>query len=262
MPAKKLHPSPPRKPRVGARRRVSRRNPRFARKKPAPSPSPAPLTIPNGPKPHSPNTVVMAGRLIPGYTRAMLIPLRQPKDPGREKASIVLAMLLLMADLSGWREGIGLAAIALAALQAWRLSGWRTIAVFRHPILLVLHIGFGWLALGLALRGVAALTDWLSDTDALHAITIGAIGMLTLGMAGRLLRMHGRRPLTASSFEVWGYASLFLAAAFRALIPVVLPELSQIYIPASAFFWILAFALFLLEHALGLGRPPKSSPPP
>jgi uncharacterized protein involved in response to NO len=205
--------------------------------------------------------VVMAGRLIPGYTRAMFIPLRQPKDPGREKVSIVLAMLLLMTDLYRWHEGVGLAAIALAALQAWRLSGWRTVAVFRHPILLVLHIGFGWLALGLVLRGVAAFTDWLPDTDALHAVTIGAIGMLTLGMAGRLLRMHGRRPLTASAFEICGYASLFLATAFRALMPIALPELRQISIPASALFWILAFVFFLLEHAPALGRSPKSSAP-
>jgi len=203
--------------------------------------------------------VVMAGRLVPGYTRAMLIPLRQPKDPGREKASIVLGLLLLTADLSGWREVAGLSAIALAAMQAWRLSGWQTMAVFRHPIMLVLHIGFGWLALGLALRGVAAFTDWLSDTEALHAVTIGAIGMLTLGMAGRLLRTHDRRPLRASALEVCGYASLFLATILRVLIPGILPDLYQISVSASALFWILAFVCFLLEHAHVLKLSPRST---
>ena len=203
--------------------------------------------------------VVMAGRLVPGYTRAMLIPLRHPKDPGRERASILLALLLLVADLSEWREGVGLAAIALAILQAWRLAGWRTMAVLRHPILLVLHIGFGWLVLGLALRGIAALTEWLSDTDGLHAVTIGALGVLTFAMAGRLLRMHGRRPLTASILEICGYASLFLATTFRAVVPIALPELRQISIAASALFWILAFVLLRLEQARATGRSSRSA---
>jgi uncharacterized protein involved in response to NO len=85
--------------------------------------------------------VVMAGRLVPGYTRAMLIPIRKPKDPAREQASIALGIALLLSDQLHWSTTAGSAALALGGLQAWRLAGWRTQDVLRRPILLVLHLG-------------------------------------------------------------------------------------------------------------------------
>src|SRR5262249_55625164 len=87
--------------------------------------------------------VVMGGRLIPGYTRAMLIPLRRPKDPARELWSVVIAIALILADQAHAPRIAGAAALLLGGVQAVRLAGWRSFAASSRPILLVLHLGFG-----------------------------------------------------------------------------------------------------------------------
>jgi uncharacterized protein involved in response to NO len=197
--------------------------------------------------------VVMAGRLVPGYTRAMLIPVRQPKDPIREKWSIGIALALLVSDALQWSALAGLFALALGALQAWRLALWRTRDVIRRPLLLVLHAGFAWLVAGLALRGAAALTPWISATDALHATTVGAIGMLTLGMMSRLARIHARRELLAGAADIAGYATLFCAGIARVAVPALVPEARGGAILAAGILWVLAFVFFLVEHGRALG---------
>jgi uncharacterized protein involved in response to NO len=207
--------------------------------------------------------VVMAGRLVPGYTRAALIPLRQPKDPGRERASVVLAVALLAADQLGWDMACGIAAAALGGMQAWRLSGWRSAAVVRRPLLLVLHLGFAWLVVGLLLRGAAALRPGIAASDAIHATTVGAIGLLTLGMMGRLDRSLGRQVLTASAIDIGAYASLFGAAIARALVPLAAPALREAAYVTAALCWMLAFLLFLVEHGpslIGIRKVTRSQP--
>jgi uncharacterized protein involved in response to NO len=197
---------------------------------------------------------VIAGRLVPGYTRAMSIPVNKPKDPGRETASIAIGLALLIFDQLGWRAGIGLSALALGALQLWRLAGWRTVEVLSRPILLVLHLGFAWLTFGLLLRGMAALWEGISEIDAIHAITIGAIGTLTLGMMGRLTRTHARQPAGASPADIIAYALVFASTLARSILPGLFPEWRPAMIAAAGALWMLAFALFLVEHGSALLR--------
>lgn len=191
---------------------------------------------------------VMAGRLVPGYTRAMLIPLRRPKDPAREAWSAALGIGLLAADQFGWLMLAGGFALALAGLQALRLAGWRTRAALRHPLVIVLHLGFAWFVLGLAPRGTAALIGWPAPAEALHALTVGAVGTLTLGMMGRLVRTHARQPLTASRLDLLSYALLSAAALARAVLPAAVPAVRSAALVGAGLLWVLAFALFLAGH--------------
>jgi uncharacterized protein involved in response to NO len=192
--------------------------------------------------------VVMAGRLVPGYTRAMLIPVRTPKDPLREKWSIAIGLALLISDQLGWGLATGGAAIALGALQAWRFAGWRTRDVFRQPILLVLHLGFFWLVLGLLLRGLAELTPLMAPADAIHAITVGAIGTLTIGMMGRLARIHARRAVSATRVDTLSYIILSGAAIMRVALPPIAPEGREGEIVVAGALWVLALCLFVVAH--------------
>jgi uncharacterized protein involved in response to NO len=198
--------------------------------------------------------VVMAGRLVPGYTRAMSIPVSKPKDPARETASVAVGLALLMSDQLEWKTAVGVSAFVLGALQLWRLAGWRTVEVFTRPVLLVLHLGFAWLTLGLLLRGTAGLSDWISEVDAIHVITVGAIGTLTLGMMGRLTQTHARRAAGASLPDIAAYALMLASALARSILPGLFPDERQAVIAAAGALWMLAFALFLIEHGSALLR--------
>lgn len=187
---------------------------------------------------------VIAGRLVPGYTRAMLIPVKAPRDALRERASIVLLLLMTGADAAGLLQGI-------------RLAGWRSRDALSHPLLLVLHIGFAWLAIGLALRGIADLFGALPRIDALHAITLGAMGTLTLGMMVRLTRTHGRLGQVSDAPTNAAFVAMSAAALLRVFGPLVAPGAPMpVYLAAGAL-WIGAFVIFLIRYApAGRGQCP------
>ena len=66
--------------------------------------------------------------------------------------------------------------------------------------------------------------DLVAAPLATHALTVGAIGGLTLGMMTRTARGHTGRPLHADGWEIAAYASVTAAAMTRVLVPLALAE--------------------------------------
>ena len=70
-----------------------------------------------------------------------------------------------------------------------------------------------------------AALGWLAPTVATHALTVGAIGGMIIGMMTRTARGHTGRPLQADGWEVACYAMVLLAALVRVLLPLLAPAL-------------------------------------
>ena len=68
----------------------------------------------------------------------------------------------------------------------------------------VLHAAGAWIPLHLALRGPAAM-GWVTPSVATHALTVGAIGALMIGMMTRTVLGHTGRPLQAGRADVLYY---------------------------------------------------------
>ena len=66
----------------------------------------------------------------------------------------------------------------------------------------VLHAGYFWLALGLGLLGVSMLADWVMEPLALHVLTLGAMGTMTLAVMTRAVLGHTGRDLHAGPWVV------------------------------------------------------------
>jgi uncharacterized protein involved in response to NO len=117
--------------------------------------------------------VVVGGRVVPAFTAGALrqtgVALR--KSPLLDRIAILSVAMVLLADLI-WPDSVGAGYVALfaAAAQAARLSGWRGWRTRGMPILWVLHLGYGWIAMGLALKGVADAFGWLSPAAGLHGL--------------------------------------------------------------------------------------------
>ena len=97
-------------------------------------------------------------------------------------------------------------------LAAVRLAGRRTLG---QPILWVLQLGYGWLVIGLAWKGLVDLTGFLPPADALHGLAIGAVGTMTLGIMSRATLGHTGRPLVAPTALVASYVLITAAAVAR-----------------------------------------------
>lgn len=107
----------------------------------------------------------------------------------------------------------------------------------------VLYAGFLWLAAGLILDGLAAFGQ-LPPTVAVHAITTGAIGVLTLGMMSRVTLGHTGRHMQASRLTLLAFLLINTAALLRSPAALLDPGDYSTWLLAAGVCWIAAFALF------------------
>jgi uncharacterized protein involved in response to NO len=152
--------------------------------------------------------------------------------------------------------GVPVAAIAaLAAIaHAIRWSLWRPWKTLRTPLVWIMHAGYLWLVLHLALRSAAAL-GWIGSSPATHALTAGAIGGLVIGMITRTALGHTGRPLRAGRAELACYVLITSAAVVRVFVPLALPEQLVHAVLCSALLWSAGFGLYAVRYWPILTRP-------
>lgn len=191
---------------------------------------------------------VMAGRLVPGYTGATLTHIRPPRRAEIEAASVVLLVGVAALDALGRAPALaGAAAFAVALLQSVRFMSWRPWEAAPLPLLWILHIGYAWLIIALAMRGLGAFGAF-APTLPVHALTVGAVGSLTLGMMSRIALSHAGRPLTAGRGGVAAFALIEAAAVARVFGPLLLPQAATDAVVAAGVLWTCAFVVWLAAY--------------
>jgi len=198
---------------------------------------------------------VMAGRVVPMFTNNGVPGAHATRRPWVEKAALGTVLALLAADAlqlpAAWVAAI--AALGAAAhLARWLL--WQPWTTLRTPLVWVLHAAYLWLPLHLALRA-AALPGWTSVSLATHALTVGAVGGLIIGMMTRTARGHTARPLRADRADVACYLLVLGAALLRVLLPLLMPSLAYAAVLASAVLWSAGFGLYAWRYWPVLTRP-------
>ena len=196
----------------------------------------------------------VGGRIVPSFTRNWLAR-RQPQAaaPAPFDAfdrAVLAATFLALALWVAAPDGRATAAAALAAGLALiaRLVRWRGAAAVSDPLLLVLHLGYFWLGLGLMLLGLVRFMPFLPQTAALHALTVGAIGTMTLAVMSRASLGHTGRPLEAGRLTIAVYALVTIAAVLRVAAPLAgTGYMLAIELAGAA--WSGAFGLFALAYA-------------
>jgi uncharacterized protein involved in response to NO len=198
---------------------------------------------------------VMGGRVIPMFTNNGIPGAQATRHPVVEKLALGGVLVLLAADLLQATPGvIAVVALLVAVVHAARLYLWQPWRTFGAPIVWVLHVAYGWIVIHLALRGFAAL-GFVGELFAVHALTVGAIGGMTIGMMTRTARGHTGRPLVADHFEVACYVLVALAAAIRVFGGLLLPGAYLATVVASGICWSAAFALYAVRYWPVLSRP-------
>lgn len=203
---------------------------------------------------------VVGGRIVPAFTSSALRQ-RGLADVIRTSAVgtalAVTAMGLVAVGDVFWpdRPIAGVIAGIAACIQAMRLQQWLTIRILRQPIVWVLHVGYAWLPVGLALKAVALLTGSAFAAFWIHALTIGALTTMIMAVMTRASLGHTGRPLKADALITAAYLLLSGAAVIRVfgLSPFRLNY--PLVIAWSASFWTTAFAIFIGVYAPILWQP-------
>lgn len=191
---------------------------------------------------------VMAGRVVPMFTNNGVPGTNATRRPWLETIALGSVIALFLADLA---QGVPLLAGAVAAVaaiaHAARLALWQPWRTLRTPLVWVLHGAYLWVVIHLALRALAA-AGLVGESLAFHALTVGGIGGLTLGMITRTARGHTARPLKADGYEAAAYLLVFGAALARVFGPMLAPGLSLAFIEISALLWVAAFTVYLVRY--------------
>jgi uncharacterized protein involved in response to NO len=195
---------------------------------------------------------IMGGRVIPPFTNNGAPGANARRNAWLERAALGAVILILLLDVL--QLPVWPVAFLAAALHAVRAALWSPLATRGRPILWILHLSYAWVVVHLLLRGVAGL-ELAPPGLATHALTVGVIGGLTLGMMTRTSRGHTARPLKVGAWETAAYVLVHLAAALRVIAPLVVPQFYTFWVLASGVLWSAAFAIFTAVYIPILTRP-------
>ena len=213
--------------------------------------------------------VSVAHRMIPFFTASALPAL----DAWRPRALLAILVALVGAQapwaaadaLAPGAQSITLllrAAIEMAGgvLLLWLAVRWGLVQSLRIRLLAMLHMGFFWLGVSLALAGVShalmAATDGAVSLGLapLHAFTMGYLGSTLLAMATRVICGHGGRTLVADNWAwamFWVLQAGVLCRVWAAMWPSVQLPLTLL----AAHFWVAAVVAWALRYGRWLLKP-------
>ena len=202
---------------------------------------------------------LIGGRIVPSFMRNWLakrgVTARLPTQPTRFDMMVIGATALA---LLAWITGpagvpIGVLLIAAAVLQAVRLARWRGARTWRDPVVLILHIGYAWVPIGLALVGLY-LIGAVPRSAAIHALTAGAMATMILAVMTRASLGHTGRELKANAATVVVYALVTIGAVLRVVASLGFVDYG-LGIEIAGLAWGGALLLFLIAYAPVLWGP-------
>ncbi|WBU40601.1 NnrS family protein [Marinobacter alkaliphilus] len=202
----------------------------------------------------------MGGRIIAPAVAGTLekrgIPLEARVQPRIEGALlIVLPLAMICLPFSGTRLISGALLLLAATLIIVRTVRWKLWRCTDRPDLLVLALGYLWLAAGAGATGVHLFTGQ-SLVPALHLITIGALGTLSGSVMLRLAWQRACRTFPPA-WQVLALASAMAIAAISRYLTGDAPYSQSSLLWLASGVWALSFAglasqllaLFLLSNS-------------
>ncbi len=195
---------------------------------------------------------VIGGRIVPTFTNNWLhargITPVPPNLSSLEHAArgTLIAAMLGWVFLPDWRA-LSALLLTAAAFNLARLARWRGIATAEEPLLLILHVGYLWLVVGVALLGLSLISDAVPPAAAVHALTAGAMGTMILAVMTRATLGHTGRVLRADTVTMIIYALVSASALLRIVAAWVADGQMDLF-EVAVLAWVGAFALFAAEY--------------
>ncbi len=201
--------------------------------------------------------IVMAGRVFPMFSQNG-VPVRYQvvKYPIIEKLVMPSYFVFILSLLFiGSPILTAITAILAALIHAIRLKGWYNRQIWQVPLVWILHVGYLFLIIGLVMTAISQYIPSLYFL-ALHAFSIGTLGIVTIGMMARVSIGHTGRDLRfPPKLLKPAFILMVLAVIVRVFVPLVVPSIYLWTIIVSGSLWVVTSALFVLSYAKILVSP-------
>lgn len=215
----------------------------------------------------APMYVTVAHRLIPFFTSGILpaLDVWRPLWLLAALNGLVIAHGLLSPGwalganpaFDGLRLAVATAAAGLLLFVAWR---WGVVQSLRNRLLAMLHLGFLWLGIALALyawNGAAQLVGLPQaglGLAPLHALTMGFFGSVAFAMVTRVTAGHGGRSLAADDL-IWALFWTLQAAVLARILAAAWPAQAHWLAMLAMALWCAALLPWALRNTLVYLRP-------
>lgn len=162
----------------------------------------------------------------------------------RLEAMLIACMAVAIVAAASGSRALCAGALALAAATASvRMARWRLWKLDRRADLVALAAGYAWLALGLAGLAAAVATGRHIVT-ALHLITVGAMGTLTVNVMALTWLRLARRDAARALLPRWSTALIAIATFARVAADFTDARVPWLLLAAGA--WSLAYVILLM----------------
>ncbi|OUS29618.1 heme-Cu protein NnrS [Thalassotalea sp. 42_200_T64] len=200
---------------------------------------------------------IMGGRVFPMFTANGTKTQRVNAIAWLEKLVIISTLLALISSFNI----IELPALVNAVIffiaaiaHAFRALRWRIWVTLKTPLVWSLHLSYWCIALGLFLFALAEVTTWVSQSQAIHLLTVGAMATMILSMISRVSLGHSGRAIVASKMMTFAFVAMILAAVIRVFGSYVVADYSQV-INAAVVLWTIAYGSFVVIYLPILTQP-------
>lgn len=213
--------------------------------------------------------VTVAHRMTPFFT-ANVLPTLNAWRPmwllGLFVAALMLELVFALLDLIIWPMPFGLRAaqavveVAIAMALLALAVKWGLMQSLRARLLAMLHVGFVWLAITMALQATSHLLMlFTGDRVSLglapvHALTMGFMGATLMAMATRVSAGHSGRSLIADNL-VWILFWFQQTATVLRVVAAIWTDSGMPLTAVAATLWATASVTWAVRYGLWYGRP-------
>lgn len=198
---------------------------------------------------------VIGGRVIPMFTAKGAPGVEPVVRLRHDQLALALTGAASLAWVAGAPAPLSAALCMLAACAvALRLARWQGHRTLHVPLLWILHLSYAWIPIGFVLLALAAL-GYVAASTAFHALAVGSMAGLIIGMMSRTTLGHTGRALRAGRIEAVMFILIQLGALTRVLGAFVPPAWRDAALLASGVCWCGSFAIFLAVYTRYLLTP-------
>jgi len=206
--------------------------------------------------------MIVGGRVVPGFSSNAIPNVWRWRSKWLHRWSFTLAAAAFLADSFHAPPLVtGTLALLAGAAVAGQAIGWNPLAARGNPMQWILYAAYAWIPIGLVLLGLASF-GIVPRSAAIHALAVGSMGGLIIGMITRTALGHSGRMVRAGRVEIVAFILLLLAAALRVTATLIPPfYLAGMFAAGTA--WAAAFLLYVVSYGpvlMGNVRHPDVAP--
>ena len=200
---------------------------------------------------------LMGGRVFPMFTANGTQTPRVDVLAWLEKLAIISTLFAVLVG-SGLVELPAIISAIIffiaSAAHAVRVLRWKIWVTFKPPLGWPLHLSYWCIALGLLLYGLSMVTNWVSHSQAVHTLTVGAMATMILAMISRVSLGHTGRTIVVGKTMTIAFMAIFSAFIIR-VFGLYWFDSYQTILATSVLFWVIGYGCFIVLYFPVLTKP-------